>query len=191
MHETEPQVVADFLRFFGCGRAPCPNGPDRLIGNDDTKVVLYPFEGSQKLPLNDSKGISGVPFIGRLADADVGTKSVGKGSLDLLIDGLIGLAEHLSALAVPDDDGRGADIFEHLGRDFSREGALLLEVAVLSPHCDAFYRCSIGNIEEGWENSHLAAGFRQRSRDDAGGGAVHFPVSCNDFAAFNHFISFL
>src|SRR5205823_4546446 len=92
--------------------------PHRLVSHRDRRqLFLESGQAAADLSLDDLEGPSRLTLRERLAHADDGRHSVRQGHAELLPHALIGLAEKLAPLAVPDDDVLAPDLGEHARRD--------------------------------------------------------------------------
>jgi hypothetical protein len=80
--------------------------------------------------------LSGIALSEGLAHAQDGQEALLERLLDLLVHGLIGLAEILPSFAVPDNNIFASQIQQHIGRYLTGECALVLPMEVLGGKAD-------------------------------------------------------
>src|SRR5262245_20998035 len=126
------------VRVVGRGVATGADRPDRFVRDDAPlgRRSLDPVEGGPRLRLDARVGAARLALLERLADADDRRHLVLQDRLDLQVHDLVGVAEELPALRVPDDDVGDVQLRQHRRRDLAGERALLLEVAVLRSEKD-------------------------------------------------------
>src|SRR2546425_9354037 len=187
--ELAADGVVHFLRLPRGRGAARADRPDRLVGDHAPGDLggRGAGEGARHLPLDDRGGRVGVPLGERLADADGRRELGGEDGVQAAVHRLVGLAEVLAALGVPDDDVRAPRLAQHRRRDLAGVGALRLPVDVLRPETDLRAGNCLGDGLEGREgrgDRHLAAGYaadrlgeRSRERHGLASRPVHLPVA--------------
>ncbi len=88
-------------------------------------------EPGADLLAHEALGLAGLTGLERLATAHDGGHTAGEQRLDLEVDGLVRLAEHLAALGVADDAVGAARVDEHAHGHLPGERTLRLPVNVL------------------------------------------------------------
>ena len=201
------QSLADervgLLRHFRGSGLARSDRPDRLVGNRDVRHVGGGEVGETALELDGENVVRLAAFaLGEgLSDADDRLEFIFQSGFDALVDGLVGFAEVLSALAVTDNDVFHADFLQHRAGDFTGERAVVRPVNVLSADFDvrALQDFNRGRkAGEGRADSHgdrvaeLGEAFLESFRESfrLGGSLVHFPVS-GDKGFACHFAEFL
>src|SRR2546422_2203961 len=135
LREQAAQVPVD-LAGLGRRRVDArPDGPDRLVGEDDLPELRrrQTREPGAQLTLDRREGEPLAPLLRRLADADDRREPVGHGRADLEIDHRVGLADLLAPLGVAEEHPAAADLDEHRRRDLAGMGASRLVVTRLRP----------------------------------------------------------
>ena len=183
----------DFLRLVGSRRAAGADRPDGLISDDELRAVggRNVLEADVHLADDDFLELAGVALLERLADADDGGEACGDRGPGTQVDGLVGLAEVLAALAVADDDVLRARVKQHPRRNLARVRAGLLPVAVLRADADVGSRSRRdrgGHVDRRRAAHDLDVREILRRLDDAlhecgrlGRLDVHLPVTGYDF----------
>src|SRR5439155_14130186 len=158
--------------------------------DDDRGIGRDVREGAVDLAAKDFFHLTRLSFGTRFADADHGPQAGGQDGAELLVYGLVGLAEVSAALGVADQQVIH-QASEHFDADLAGEGAFFFPVDVLGADAErgAFrFRGDIGEKREGREYRLFDAG----DRIDAAGtnvlyestsgtrDSVHFPVSGHD-----------
>src|SRR5207247_334256 len=192
LREQAAEVAVD-LAGLGVRRVDArPDGPDRLVGEDDLLHLRrrHAGEPGAQLTLDRREGESLAPLLRRLADAEDRREPVGHGGAELEIDDLVGLADLLAPFGVADEHPTAAEVGEHRRRDLAGVGARGLVVTRLRPELDRAAGEHLGDGGEGGEGRadddlHPARA-PDRVADRAGEDArlrdrpVHLPVADDD-----------
>ncbi len=126
------------LRLLRGGGLAGADRPDRLISDrhiGDLGAVKS-FKAGHQLRGQDLGSIAGFALRQGLAHAQERQEAVAQGSLDLLVDQLVGLAKDVAALGMAQNHAGDPVCLEHRGGDFAGKRALVLEVHVLRAQCD-------------------------------------------------------
>ena len=179
---------ADFLCLVGGGSLAGADGPDGLVGDDHVLQLLGGDTVQSDLHLHADQFLGDTLLtLGQaLAHADDGLQTTGQRRTGTLVDGLVGLGEVLTALAVADHHILHAQVGEHVGRDLAGEGTGLFKVDVLGTHMDVG-ATALGHrhaqVGEGHADDHFTVGTLHSGNQGIdqvtglGGGHVHFPVA--------------
>ena len=113
--------------------------------------------------------------------------------VDLVVDGRVGLAQHVPPFAVPDDDVLAPDLLEHRGADLAGERPLLLVANVLGTERDRRPLQHLGDRRRATRNGGQTATSTRvsRHRPARRGGerlrlrerGVHLPVAGDELLA--------
>src|SRR5512134_955672 len=97
-------LPVDRRRIGGCGVLPRPDRPDRLVGDHDVVQVIGPqaFEPRRELTHDDAERLAGFPLRQGLAHAEHRDQVGVERRADLATRLLVGLAEHVAPLRMPD-----------------------------------------------------------------------------------------
>jgi len=98
-------------------RSAGADGPHRLVGDDRAREIGRRETGAtgHQLAHDDLHGRVRLALLQRLAHAHDRREPGRERGDQALVHGLVGLAEELAALGVPDDDVRAAGLDEHRG----------------------------------------------------------------------------
>lgn len=107
------------------------NIPDGLVGNDNLAPVLDLLGNSLELLGDDLDGGAGLALLEALTAAQNDAQTAVNGSLGLVGDNLVRLAENGAALRVAENGPGDAAVLELRGGDLAGEGAVGLVVDVL------------------------------------------------------------
>src|SRR5213594_760900 len=188
-HQLAANGVVDFLGLPRGRGASGADRPHRLVGDDAAGQLLGACAGERALhlPCDHRPGGLRLALRQRLADAHDRDEARREAGVQAAVHGLVGLAEVLPALGVPDDDVGAAALAQHGDRDLARVGALRLPVDVLTGEADVRPRERRPHCFEGREGrrdhdlapAHMAdaLGERARQRDRLGARTVHLPVA--------------
>ena len=183
----------DLLSLVGGRGLAGADRPNGLIGDNELVAVGggNVLKTDVHLALDDFIELSGFALFERFADADDSCKTGGDDGARTLIDGLVGLAEVLTALGVSDDDVLSAGIEKHSGGNFARIGALLFPMGVLGSDTDVSTLSGGdggGNVDSGRAARDFdvgiglgGLGYSLDESSGLGGLNVHLPVTCDDF----------
>ena len=135
--EFDDRLPDPKMRLTGLIRRRVAAGADRpdwLVRNLDVfySIFLQPLQSVAQLACQDSSSQPLVSFAQGFSDAENGSKAGAHGSEDFVCDRLIGLAEDPAPFRVADDHKATSQLAEHSRAYFSREGALVLPVDVLT-----------------------------------------------------------
>ena len=128
----------DLLRLLGRRGLAGADGPHRLVRDDELGGILrrQALETNLKLAADDFVDEVSLTLVERLANAHHAGETRLDRSRRALVDGLVRLAEILTALAVTGDDVGRARVDDHARGDLAGERAVVLPVAVLGADAD-------------------------------------------------------
>ena len=108
-------MLVRFLGLRGGGHASGPDGPHRLVGDDEIGHLLggESVEAILDLPIEDGERVVALALFERFADAHNRRQVGGEGRAHLLIHRRVGVAEEAPPLGVPDDRVFGAGVLDH------------------------------------------------------------------------------
>ena len=132
------------VRRRGAARA---DRPDRLVGDDHRRHLLArstPASPARTWPTHLCLGVARLALLERLADAHDRRHAVREHRLDLAVDQLVGLAEQLAALGVPDDHVRARRAWRASPGDTS---------PVNAPFSSQWQCCAPSAIGASWSDS--------------------------------------
>ena len=135
------------LRLLRRGGAPGADGPHRLVGEHDAAPVVDVGDEGVELAREDLVGAPADTVRLELADARQDVHARGEARLRLGADELVGLAEDVAALGVPEDDPLDAHVLELVDVDLAGERALL-HVAVLRGDLEALLGLLVHSVEQ-------------------------------------------
>jgi hypothetical protein len=201
--EKGANLLVGVLSVLGGGGFAGADGPNGLVGDGEAfdPVAGDIGEAGLELASADDVLMAGDTFIERLADAEDGFEACLEDSAEFGVDEFIALAEDVSAFGVTAEDDLDAAVLEHGHGDFAGEGAVLLEVGVLSAEFDggatvAEDGADEEEVGEGWKDGDIdTIDMEQSIHHGAGevgrGGAigVHFPVAADELFAIRHGLS--
>ena len=181
-----------FLVGGGLARADRPNG----LVCDNYALSGFLFNALiERTNLGSEEGIGNACFalLKGLADANDRENAVFERSLDAHIDGFVGLAEVLPALAVADDSVFDADVLEHIGADLTGESALCRPVDILGAEMDIGFLkllCGAAEIHERGTDDYIAVRIVHEG-NELGDKLlsfvtvhIHFPVACDKLTPY-------
>jgi len=113
----------NLLDIFGSGRQPGTDRPDRLVSDHQIGRCRAIRERPLKLAAADIQRLPGIALVPGFADADDGGQPRAPGGFRLLADQRVALAMVRAALRMADNNGAGACIRQHLGREVTGMGA--------------------------------------------------------------------
>ena len=116
-----------------CGRREAgPDGPYRLVGDDEAGGACAVRQRAVELPIAYRKGASGLALRAGLANAHDRDEAGSPGCLRLGADRRVVFAMILPPLRVADDHRRRAGVGQHFGGQLARKGAGRLGPAILA-----------------------------------------------------------
>src|SRR5947209_7286665 len=134
--EARHQPLADTPMDLGnivCGRREAgPDGPYRLVGDDEAGGACAVRQRAVELPIAYRKGASGLALRAGLANAHDRDEAGSPGCLRLGADRRVVFAMILPPLRVADDHRRRAGVGQHFGGQVARKGAGRLGPAILA-----------------------------------------------------------
>src|SRR5579885_1291809 len=189
--------------FGGSGLAGA-DGPDRLIGHDQFRLIVVGDAGQapRDLGANHRLCLAGLVLLQVLTDANDRAQTVLKGRQHLLIDQLIAFAEERAAFRVAEDH-RATELAHHAGRNLAGERALLLEVHILSAQLHAAEEMAVQHLAHRLERDSRRAKNREQIgiavhqhpqfRDmligelrSLAGAIVHLPIASDNCIAYRY-----
>ena len=116
----------NFLCLVGRCRLTRADGPNGFISDDDASrfFALHRRQTIDELPQNDVERLAAFAFSQRFANADDGHDIVIECGANATRNAFICFSKKLAALTVADNRMRTTHVFEHIGTDFARIGAL-------------------------------------------------------------------
>ena len=115
------------------GGPPCPNGPDRLIGDchDLEGRRLNPLQRDAKLSLNDRLRIACIAIRQRFPHTENRLKSMSNGRMHFPIRPDVLFSEILPSFRMTDEDKVATKILQHEAGHLAGEGSLFFPVKIL------------------------------------------------------------
>src|SRR6185369_12176158 len=174
------------------------NGPHRFVGDHDFGELLLAQAGDSFLELTNQYGfgLATFPLFQAFAHTDDRRQSERQCGLCPLENGFIGLAEVLTAFAMPHDRVGSAGGGDHGTGDLTGEGAILGPGDILRPHLDAGAFGGLHGrrkVREGRTDHDLAVFGTRDQRPELleecngfGGRLEHLPIARHDW--FSHTI---